>query len=395
VSTSLYTRLVSAATASALVIPLVGCGAVVLPGLGASDEPSGDTGSFVVGSFRGAGASSQESAMTAWISGFQEQHPDAGITYDPVGSGDGRKSFLAGKTAFGASDIALSDEEMAASGPACDGGNAIDLPVYISPIAVAFNLEDVDRLNLSSDLIARIFTGQITAWDDPAIAAANPEAKLPALTITPVHRSDDSGTTENFADYLHATAPDSWPHEPDGLWPLPEGFAAAGTSGVTDTVRSTPGSITYADASATSDLGRVAIKVGEEYVPYSADAAAAVVDVSPRIENRYEHDLSFVLDRKIDKPFAYPMVLVSYLVVCSRYEDKAKGKFVKEFVEYVASTEGQERATAAAGSAAISSDLQEWISDAAAAIYLTQDRPDDQSVDQSVDQADDQPGGAA
>lgn len=377
-STSLYTRLVSAATASALVVPLAGCAAMGLPGPGADDESGADPEPQVVGTFHGAGASSQESAMRAWIDGFQEQHPDAAINYDPVGSGDGRASFLAGDTAFGASDVALSDEEMAASGPACDGGNAIDLPVYISPIAVAFNLEGVDRLNLSADLIARIFTGQVTSWDDPAIAAANPKAKLPALAITPVHRSDDSGTTENFAEYLHATTPQSWPHEPDGLWPLAEGFAADGTSGVTETVRSTPGAITYADASATSDLGRVAIKVGEEYVPYSAEAAAAVVDLSPRIENRYEHDLSFVLDRTIDKPFAYPMVLVSYLVACSRYEDRAKGQFVKEFVEYVASTEGQERAAAAAGSAVISSDLQLWISDAAEAIYLTQERPDAQ-----------------
>lgn len=389
-STSHYTRLVSAATAGALVLPLAGCSLVGLPGLGADEATSATPEPALVGEFRGAGASSQEAAMAAWISGFQEQHPDAAISYDPVGSGDGRESFLAGGTAFGASDIALSDEEMAASGPACDGGNAIDLPVYISPIAVAFNLEGIDRLNLSADLIARIFLGQVTRWDDPAIAAANPEAKLPPLTITPVHRSDDSGTTENFADYLHQTAPQAWPYEPDGMWPLPGGFAADATSGVTETVRSTPGGITYADASATADLGRVAIKVGEEYVPYSAEAAAAVVDVSPRIENRYEHDLAFVLDRKIDKPFAYPMVLVSYLVVCSRYEDRTKGRFVKEFVEYVASTEGQERAAAAAGSAAISPDLQTWIADAAEAIYLTQDRGDDQAVGRPG-----QPGGVA
>ena len=361
-------------------LPLAGCGAVELPGLGSEDEPSADAEPTVVGEFRGVGASSQESAMEAWIAGFREQHPDAAVSYDPAGSGDGRESFLTGKTAFGASDVALSDEEMAASGPACDGGNAIDLPVYISPIAVAFNVEGVDRLNMSSDLIARIFTGQITRWDDPAIVVANPTVQLPALEITPVHRSDDSGTTDNFTDYLHATAPEAWPHEPDGLWPLPEGFAADGTSGVTETVRSTPGGITYADASATADLGRVAIKVGEEYVPYSSEAAAAVVDVSPRIENRYEHDLAFVLDRKIDKPFAYPMVLVSYLVVCSRYEDKAKGTFVKEFVEYVASAEGQERAAAAAGSAVISTDLQEWIAEAAKSIYLTQERPEDEAA---------------
>jgi phosphate transport system substrate-binding protein len=362
------------------VLPLAGCAAVGLPGPGAEGEPTATAGPVVAGEFRGVGASSQESAMEAWIAGFRERHPDAAVSYDPAGSGDGREAFLTGDTAFGASDVALSDEEMAASGPACDGGNAIDLPVYISPIAVAFNVQGVDRLNMSSDVIARIFTGEITRWDDSAIVAANPEAKLPATTITPVHRSDDSGTTENFADYLHATAPQAWPHEPDGMWPLPGGFAADGTSGVTETVRSTPGSITYADASATADLGRVAIKVGEEYVPYSAEAAASVVDVSPRIENRYEHDLAFVLDRKIDKPFAYPMVLVSYLVVCSRYEDKAKGTFVKEFVAYVASAEGQERAAAAAGSAVISADLQEWIAEAADAIYLTRDRPEDQAA---------------
>jgi phosphate transport system substrate-binding protein len=359
------------------VLPFAGCAAADLPGFGPGDQPSAEPQVTVVGEFRGAGASSQESAMEAWISGFQEQHPDAAISYDPVGSGGGREAFLAGDTAFGASDVALTDDEMAASGPACDGGNAIDLPVYISPIAVAFNLKGVDQLNLSSAVTARIFTGKITQWNDPAIAAANPEAKLPALAITPVHRSDDSGTTENFTDYLHATAPKEWPFPPDGLWPTPDGFEAEGTSGVTDTVRSTPGGITYADASRTSDLGNVAIKVGEEYVPFSAEAAAAVVDVSPRIENRYEHDLAFVIDRKIDKPFAYPIVLVSYLMVCSRYEDKAKGAFVKEFVEYVASAEGQQRAAGAAGSAAISSDLEAWITDAAEAIYLTQDRPDD------------------
>ncbi|MFI6425725.1 phosphate ABC transporter substrate-binding protein PstS [Promicromonospora sp. NPDC050880] len=371
-----YTRLVAAATAGALVLPLAGCAAVDLPGLGAQ-EPTTEAEPVVVGEFRGVGASSQETAMEAWIAGFRESNPDAAITYDPAGSGDGRAAFLAGTSAFGASDVALSDDEMAASGPACDGGNAIDLPVYISPITVAFNVPGVERLNMSSELVAKIFTGNITRWNDPAIVAANPKATLPDLEITPVHRSDDSGTTENFTDYLHATAPGAWPSAPDGLWPLPGGFGADGTGGVTRTVRSTPGGITYADASATGGLGHVAIKVGEEYVPYSADAAAAVVDVSPRIENRYEHDLAFAIDRTIDKSFAYPLVLVSYLVVCSRYDDRAKGTFVKEFVSYVASAEGQQRAAAAAGSAAISPDVQAWIAEAADAIYLTQERPEE------------------
>lgn len=374
-SISPYTRLVSAATAGALVLPLAGCAAVGLPGFGSEGDAEAtvtDAAPTVSGEFRGAGASSQEAAMGAWIEGFQELHPGTTVSYDAIGSGDGREAFLAGRSAFGASDVALSDEEMAASGPACDDGNAIDLPVYISPIAVAFNVEGIDELNLSSGLIAKIFLGKITQWDDPAIAAANPAVQLPDLSITPVHRSEDSGTTENFADYLHDTAPTEWPTPPDGMWPNQDGFAAEGTSGVVDTVRSTPGGITYADASATLDLGRVAIKVGDEYVPYTAEAASAVVAISPRLEARYEHDLAFDLDRTIDRPFAYPLVLVSYLIVCSRYEDKEKGTFVKELVRYVASPEGQELAAGAAGSAPVASDVQEWIAEAADAIYLTQ-----------------------
>lgn len=368
------TRLLAAATAGALVLPLAGCAGLELPALGASPEPTASADPAVVGAFHGIGASSQSAAMEAWIAGFRQEHPDATVTYDPAGSGDGRAAFLAGEAAFGASDVPLSDEEMAASGPACDGGNAIDLPVYISPITVVFNVPGVRRLNMSSELLAGIFRGDVTRWDDPAIAEANPGVELPAQGITPVHRSDDSGTTENFTDYLHATAPDAWPWEPDGTWPQPGGFGADGTEGVTTTVRSTPGGITYADASASGGLGTVAVRVGDTYVEYSADAAAAVVDLSPRVENRYEHDLAFQVDRTIDKPFAYPLLLVSYLIVCSRYDDRAEGRFVKEFVRYVASAEGQERAAGAAGSAPVSTDVQQWIAEAADAVYLTRER---------------------
>ena len=113
----------------------------------------------------------------------------------------------------------------------------------MSPIAVVFNIEGVDTLNLDAATIAGIFAGTITNWNDPAIAALNSDATLPDLAITPVHRSDDSGTTENFTDYLFATAPDVWTSEPDGVWPLQSGEAAQGTSGVISAVQGGQGTV--------------------------------------------------------------------------------------------------------------------------------------------------------
>lgn len=324
----------------------------------------------VAGSFAGSGSSAQEKAMAAWIEGFTAEHPEVEISYDAIGSGGGREEFLAGKVAFAGSDAALSEDELDASAEVCAGGNGIDLPVYVSPISVAFNLEGIDRLNLRAEVIARIFTGQITRWDDAAIAADNPDADLPSLAIVPVHRADDSGTTENFTDYLSQVVPEQWPHEADGVWPLEGGQAADGTDGVTDFVRKNPGAVTYADASRTAELGNAAIRVGNQFVPFTPEAAASAVDVSPLIDGRTKYDLAYEIDRKTTESYAYPLVLVSYAIVCSRYTDKPTGRFVKEFLAYVASPEGQQRAAEAAGSAPISEFVQRNVEEAAKSIYL-------------------------
>ncbi|MBR7502549.1 extracellular solute-binding protein, partial [Mycobacterium tuberculosis] len=144
----------------------------------------------------------------------------------------------------------------------------------ISPIAVAFNVEGVDSLNLSPQTIAGIFKGEITNWNDEKIAADNPDAKLPDLTTTAAHRADDSGTTENFTEYLKATAGDVWDEEPDGNFPKNYGGEAAqGTDGVVQTVTDTNGAIGYADASAVGSLGTAKVKVGDEFVELSPEAA--------------------------------------------------------------------------------------------------------------------------
>jgi phosphate transport system substrate-binding protein len=336
---------------------------------GASGTPA-EGGSDLTGTIAGIGASSQQAAQEAWVAGFQTANPDVTVNYDPQGSGGGRESFISGAAAFAGSDRAFKTDEISSStfaGCTPDTG-IVELPAYVSPIAVVFNLDGVDELNLAPATIAGIFAGTITSWDAPEIAADNPDADLPSTAITAVHRSDDSGTTENFTEYLNANSPDVWSSEPDGVWPLEGGEGANQTSGMIDAVTNGTGTIGYADASRAGDLGVAKIKVGEEFVEYSAEAAAAIVDESPEEEGRTEGDIAIELDRTSTADGVYPLVLVSYLIGCESYEDAEQGALVKSYFEYVTSDEGQQVAADAAGSAPISSTLSGQVADAIALI---------------------------
>ena len=349
-----------AALLAASSLALVACGS---DADNASDNAdSGDSASSseaaLSGTLRGAGASSQASAMEGWIAGFQGDNPEVTINYDPVGSGGGREQFLAGGTAFAGSDSALKDEELAMAEERCGAGGLVEVPLYISPIAVAFNLPEIETLDLAPATIAGIFKQEITNWNAPEIAEDNPDAELPDLPITPVNRADDSGTTENFTEYLSAAAPDVWTDEPDGVWPIAGGEAGQGTSGVIQATNAAEGAITYADASQVGDLGTVAVGVGEEFVEYAPDAAASLVENSPRVEGRPEGSLALELARDTEESGNYPIVLVSYSLACKTYESPEEGELVKGFLSYIASEDGQQAAVEAAGSAPISESLR-------------------------------------
>ncbi len=335
-----------------------------------STDSSGSTSSLS-GTISGVGASSQGSAQEAWIASFQTANPDVTINYSPDGSGAGRKAFAAGGSAYAGSDSALSDDELKGTFGSCVADtDPVNLPVYISPIAVIYNVEGVKDLKLDAETIAKIFKGDITTWNDPAIAAMNPDAKLPSSNITRVNRSDDSGTTKNFSDYLYKNVPEIWNAEPTDVFPFPGGEAAKGTSGVADAVANGTNAIGYADASAAASrkLGVAQLKVGDEFVAYSAEAAAAVVDASPLVEGRGDNDISIKLDRTTTEAGTYPLVLVSYLIACQEYQDKDQGSIVKEYLGYVASEEGQKEAADKAGSAPISASLTEKVKAAIATI---------------------------
>lgn len=334
-------------------------GALLLSSCAAND---GAAEGGLSGDLAGAGASSMGAAQEAWIAGFQTANPNVNITYDPSGSGAGREQFIAGGVAFAGSDAVLNDEELGGSFGACTPDTLpIDLPVYISPIAVIFNVEGVDSLNLDAATIAGIFSGQITNWSDDAITSQNPDATLPDAPINPVHRSDDSGTTENFTEYLTAVAPDAWSEGIFETWPAAyAGEGAQGTSGVVDAVTNGTNTIGYADASRAGDLGTVALKVGDDYVTFSPEAAAAAVDAS-EFEVRHDGDIVVNLDRTTEAEGAYPLVLISYLIVCSDYANDETGALVSAYAQYIVSEEGQQTANENAGSSPISDTLREQI----------------------------------
>ncbi len=348
------------AITAALLLGLSGCAANEG---GAAESDSGLSGELV-----GAGASSQGAAQEAWIAGFQNAQTGVTVNYEPSGSGAGRESFQQGGAAFAGSDRAFTLEEIAA-GPfeMCSPDSAlVEIPAYISPIALILNVEGVDSLNMDADTVASIFTGKISRWNDPQIASQNAGVELPDLAITAVHRSDDSGTTGNFTEYLAAAAPEVWTVGSIETWPTEfGGEGAQGTSGVVEAVSGGVGTIGYADASRAGDLATVSLLVGANYVPYSPEAAAAVVDASSRVDGRADTDMAIELDRTSEADGVYPLVLISYLIGCESYQDAQTADLTRSYFEWIVSESGQEAAAESAGSAPISDSLR---SEATAAI---------------------------
>jgi phosphate transport system substrate-binding protein len=354
-------------------VGIAASGALLIAGCGAANEsaPAGDAGGSaapsVSGTIAGAGASSQQAAQEAWIATFTGQNADANITYDPSGSGAGRTQFLGGGVAFAGSDAYLKPEEITQANTRCKS-DVVEVPAYVSPIAIIYNVAGVSNLQLAPATIAQIFDRKITKWNDPAIAADNPGATLPDLAITPVNRSDKSGTTQNFADYLKTAAGTSWPYDVSDSWPVQGGEAAQGTSGVVGAVKAGNGAIGYADESQARDVGQAKVKVGSEYVGPTPEAAAAVLEASPRVEGQGPSVFAYKLARDTTASGTYPIVLVSYLLACSKYPDAPTADLVKAYLSYVVGTDGQSLAADKAGAAPLSDSLRSQITPAINAI---------------------------
>lgn len=282
----------------------------------------------------GAGSTAQLGAMNAWSAEFRKIHPDLRIDYRAIGSGAGVREFVQGRTAFAGSDVPMKPQEQALADRRC-GSRALHLPMVVGPIAVAYNLPSVPRLRLSPATMTGVFTGRITKWDAPEIAAENRGAALPHRDIRVFHRSDDSGTSHNFTAYLKAAG--GWPFFPSRRWPAP-GEGVAGSAGMTEAVRANEGAIGPMEfgfaSNARLQVARVKNAAGE-YVELSPESATRALSGAETLDDGSE--LIIKLDHRTKKRGAYPIVLVTYEIVCGKGSDP----LVRGFLSYTASDEGQ------------------------------------------------------
>jgi phosphate transport system substrate-binding protein len=313
--------------------------------------------STLSGVITGGGSSAQGKAQTVWQSKFQAQNPNVTVNYAPVGSGAGITNFIAGGVnTFAGSDSILSAAQLAGTFAACKPGTLpFEVPNYISAIAVAYNVSGVTSLNLDAATLAGIFSGAITTWNDPKIAALNSGVNLPSAAISAVHRSDSSGTTNNFTDYLAKVAPTVWTNAANNVFPAAyKGESASGNAGVASAIANGTNTIGYVELSYLGKLNAANIKVGDKFVAPSNSAGAAVVAGSPLVAGRDKTDMAIAINRTTTDSTQYPLVLVSYLIGCNTYLSASVAALDKAYFQFILSPEGQKLSETSGDGAALS-----------------------------------------
>jgi phosphate transport system substrate-binding protein len=289
----------------------------------------------------GAGSTFVYPVMGRWIQDFQQSHANVRINYQSIGSGGGIQQVKSGTIDFGASDAPLSDADLAQM------ASVIQIPESAGPVCVTYNLDGLDKpLQLSSDVLAGIFLGKITSWQDPQVKKDNPGEKLPDTKITVVHRAESSGTTAAFTTYLSAVNQDWAQQVSKGTavkWPT--GLGAKGSEGVTGQVKQSPGAISYVELTyATQNkLPVAAIKnQAGKYVLPSTSGTTAAIDAfkdqlakDPRIP---------IANPPASAPDAYPISTLTFLIIPKDGKDATKRAALKQFIVYVV-TDGQQAAS--------------------------------------------------
>jgi len=314
---------------------------------GASTNAAGAKADCATGTLNGEGSSAQKNAIEQAITDFQTSCAGATINYNPTGSGAGIKQFIGGQVDFAGSDSALKDVaaagtstiEQAAADKTC-GSPAWNLPMVTGPITIAFNVKGVDKLVLTPAVAAKIFNGVIKMWNDPAIAVINKGVTLPAEATKVFFRSDDSGTTENFTKYLHAAAPMDWSATPAKKW-SGKGEGKQASAGVANAVKATEGGVTYAEWSYAKDnkLGIAQIDNGSGPVELTGAAVGKAVGVAK--QTGQGNNIKLKLDYATKEAGAYPILLVTYEIACSKGKDPAKAKLLQSFLKSFAAADEQ------------------------------------------------------
>jgi phosphate ABC transporter phosphate-binding protein len=285
-----------------------------------------------------SGSTAQANAMTKFVDAYRTACAGQTLNYTANGSGAGIKDFLAGKTDFGGSDTPLSGDQYPAAKQRCGGADAWNLPVVFGPLAITYNLGAVDALVLDAPTLAKIFNGTITRWDDPALTALN--ASMPAEDIRVIYRSDASGTTDNFQNYLQAASGGAWNKGTGKTFNVGVGAGAEGNKGTAAAVKTTEGAISYNELSFALQQGLFAaeiktpasrrslrpVRIGTDTVGKTITGARII-----GAGNDLVLDISSFYNPA--QPDVYPIVLATYEIVCSKYPTPDEAKAVKAFLQ--------------------------------------------------------------
>ncbi|HZZ18148.1 MAG TPA: phosphate ABC transporter substrate-binding protein PstS [Opitutaceae bacterium] len=297
----------------------------------------------------GAGATFPQQIYTKWFSEYQKVDPSVSFNYQGIGSGGGQKQILAETVDFGASDGPMSDENLAKA-----PRQLLHIPTVAGAVAVSYNLEGNPQLNLDGTTLAGIFLGTITKWNDPAIAALNSGAKLPDVDIVVVHRSDGSGTSFIFTDYLSHVSADWKSKVGKGVsvsWPV--GLGGKGNAGVAGQVKQTPGAIGYVELA----------YAHQNKLPFANMKNASGIFITPTVDSvtaalasaTIPDDFRFSM---VNAPgtTAYPIAGTTWLLVYAEQKDHAKGEKLVQFLKW-AYSDGEKLAPSL-DYAPLSADLQ-------------------------------------
>ena len=345
-------RVGTVAVASLGVLALSACGSDPEPSGSSNPSSSNSTstggGDCPKGTLNAEGSTAQKNAIEEVISKYNEKCADVTVNYNPTGSGAGIKQFNASQVDFAGSDSALKTEaadggetEAAAATKRCQGSPALNLPMVIGPITIAYNVDGLDKFVLDGPTAAKIFQGTIKTWNDPAIAKLNPGATLPSTNLSVFFRSDESGTTENFAKYLSAAGAGAWTGKPAKKW-TGTGAGKDKSAGVAEGVKSTKNSITYVEWSYAVDnkLGIAQVDNGSG-TPVELTAESAGKALAAAKPAGTGSDLALKLDYATKEAGAYPIILATYEIACSKGLAAEKTAMVKSFLTYFASKDGQ------------------------------------------------------
>ncbi len=285
---------------------------------------------------KASGSTAQANAMTRFVKAFEQTCPGQSLNYTANGSGAGIGEFIGNQTDFGGSDSPLSKDESARARQRC-GSPVWNLPVVFGPIAITYHLNGVTSLNLDGPNAARIFNGGITTWNDAAIQALNPGVTLPAEPIRVVFRSDESGTTDNFQRYLDTASNGAWNRGAGKTFNGGVGEGAKGNDGAAAAVKSTEGAITYNEWSFAQaqhlDMAKVITSAGPDPVAISTDSVGKTISAAWFIRDGNDLALDTISFYRPNQPDAYPIVLATYEIVCSKYPDPQAGTAVKAFLQ--------------------------------------------------------------